>query len=641
MLLLYKNISFFPLVALALGEKVFLIVLTVVFALLVLVSFLLAFLPDRVSTFSRLGEKVDFNIRYYTYNYATQTVYSFDKKDFSHIKSESRDTFLNQFSGVSHNEVKLWLSRIINGESQEQFLQANVRLSSSKKLMTTMLELTSVNSKKSIIHFSSRMLPFLSPFEEIDLLKAKKIKKVKTSIRIPKRYLLKDEGAAEHFLTDRKYDRIGATFYVLLYSRETLISEEDYQKLAEVNEQIKPALYSFLNRYCKMLVLSETDELIISVSALSKALAINMAMSLGQKIQQQLNLTSNDDRYFIAIGVTDGNLSEKNYKLAKDQSKKMAEAISQGLSRERVLFYDESFFTKYKQTKAEKDEVRMLVRNGTFRLYFTPTIDIHTGDSSLYLLSIEPFGTTVKDFSQVCKIAEDMNLKGRDSQIKQNGLSLLLSSLAEKIQAKAKDKEATIALRVPYSYLKNFATALRSKDTSTHYIFAFQESDILNSDDDPNTVTNIFKDLKSKNIDIGIIIDNASSLLRTRILKMASFFFVPPSFITHKKKNEEIEQNRNNLRNIFATYSKYKTPLVYFGLKNYDDVELGVFYGGSIFECEALAMPSSQLETLDPDNAQDLLDDMRNLLSKSAIELKNSEYLDERNPVDENVGVSM
>ena len=234
MLLVYKNISLFPLIALALDEKVFLIVLAVVFALLVLTSFLLAFLPDRVSTFSRLGEKVDFNIRYYTYNYATQTVYSFDKKDFSHIKSESIDTFLNQFSGVSHNEVKLWLSRIINGESQEQFLQANVRLSSNKRLMTTMLELTSVNSKKNIIHFSSRMLPFLSPFEEIDLLKAKKRKKVRTTIRIPKRYLLKDEGAAEHFLTDKRYDRIGATFYVSLYSRETLISKEDYQKLSKI-----------------------------------------------------------------------------------------------------------------------------------------------------------------------------------------------------------------------------------------------------------------------------------------------------------------------------------------------------------------------------------------------------------------------
>ena len=637
--MLLVNISIFSLLQLfGLSEKqtLFLLAMLVAFVVFLIIALLFVFLPNRKNNaLSKQAKKADFNVRYYTYDYASQTLYSFDKKDISHTKEETIEQFLNQFSGMSENEVKQWLTNIINNDEKQPYLQANVRLSSSKKMVTTMLEFASLDAPKQKIHFLSRMLPFISPMEEPSFKKKKNIK----AIHAPKKFVLKDEESAERFLVDKANDRIGAVFYVTLYSKETLLSDEDYARLAEVNETIKPAIYSFLNRYTKMLTLSKTDELIISVSALSKALAINMAMSLAQKIQQELNSSENDSRYFIAIGVTTGAESEKNYKLAKDQAKKMAEAITAGLAKDvRVLFYDEAFFLNYKQTKAQKDEVRMLVKNGTFRLYFTPTLDINTKKQSLYTLSIVPYGTSVSDFSEVCRLASDMNLKG-EGKGKEDGLALLLATLAKKIEARGEGKEAKIALKVPYRFLDAFEKALKTiENPNLHFVYALQESDLIHCGDDPNTIFTRLKGIKDRGGEIGLLIDNPSSLLRNKILLTASYFFVPPAFILKKKRLDDMEKSKSDLRNILATYGKFKAPLVYYNLEDYDDVELGIYYGGSIFECNSLGMASSQLEILPKEQIEDLLEDTSNLLSKSALEIKRNEYIDERDPVYENVG---
>ena len=123
-------------------------------------------------------------------------------------------------------------------------------------------------------------------------------------------------------------------------------------------------------------------------------MTMNLASTIYTALQQYLNFNSPDIDLSIAIGVTIGTLYQGNYMLGKEQAKKMADAICQGKTKnDRVLLYDESFFLSYEQAKIQKEEVKQLLKNETFRLYFSATYDVESGLQSFYILRPKPYFT--------------------------------------------------------------------------------------------------------------------------------------------------------------------------------------------------------------------------------------------------------
>lgn len=577
-------------------------------------AFLFAFVFSGKRNLRRARENTDFNVRVYTYNYAEKTFYCFDKMNFKNAKQFDEEGFLSQFDRKDRYLVEDWLQKIAHGDPTSKFIQADIVLSRTKKTTSSMLELTSVNREKNLIHFDSHLLPYVyvtapRPSKK-PVVNGKKPSR-KNAPKMPKKYLLSDAEAAQKFLSDKHFDNSGSLYYFHLYKKDTLLNEEDSQKLAALNDEICFVLARFLSKTRKLLRLSPTEEILIDVGSISRVMAMNVASTIETSLQQYLNTSDNPEAQncSVAIGLTTGTLCQKNYALGCDQAQKMAEAIVKGFTKEKVLFYDETFFDTYKKSKAQRDEVKMVIKNATYRLYFTPTLDIQSGELAFYLLSVYPYGTSIQDFTDVLKIAKE----------NKDGEKILLSSLKERITARCGENKAKIAVKTPFDSLESFSSYLpEGKKKNLSWILALEESDILTSNEDPSVIAERILKLKEKGYQIALVIDSPSSGLRTRILKTADYFFVPSIFTSQAA---DPERAKNDLRSIQDTYTLYHAPLLYSGLKDFDDIELTAHFGGQIFECEELALPSSKLQDLDPEKVKDILDDTKNLVPKSSYEI--------------------
>ena len=370
---------------------------------------------------------------------------------------------------------------------------------------------------------------------------------------------------------------------------------EDTQ-LRALGKEVQKVLGKFLGKGRKIFLPSDSESIVVDNLCLSKIIAMDLATTMQTNVQGKINVSAPQGTFRIAVGVSNNTYYKRNFSLAKEQSEKMSDAIIKGLSNEKILFYDESFFLNYQQGKLQKDEIRMVVKNATFRNYYIPTLNITTGQPDFFLLNCYPYGTQVKDIASVINIASELGIVGKF-------FDAFIGKCA--VLAKNRQKPITLATKIPYSAVGEFINAIkRSNNDNLKWIIVIRESDILTRMEDANSISRVFHDYTRKGYRFGILVENSTSTLRMRILKTASYFFIPPEFTSASK---DTERSKNDLRSIQNSYMIYRSPLVYYGLKNIEGIELGAHYGGTIFSCNEIASESSRIQSIPQETIDSVL----------------------------------
>lgn len=563
----------------------------VFFAVLVFLFALFAFVfTGEKKRKRKRNEFLDSNVRIYSYNFARQTFYSFDKVDLKNTKTYTCDQFYSQFTPQDKYLVEDWLRNIAHNQSHPDYLQADVIISKNKKRINSMLEFVSINNEKNIIHFTSHLMP------NAYRVNSRAIKSQKNAL--PQKYILKNFEDAQKFVNKGSLDSVGAVFSFKIYRISPTESQIEDTELRALGKEVQKVLGKFLNKNRKIFLPSDSESIVVDNMCLSKIIAMDLATTMQTNIQGKINTSAPQGTFKVAVGVSNNTYYKRNFSLAKEQSEKMSDAIIKGLSKEKILFYDESFFLNYQQAKLQKDEIRMVVKNATFRNYYIPTLNIITGQPDFYLLNCYPYGTQVKDIASVINIASELGIAGK-----------FFDAFIGKCAALAKNqpKPITLATKIPYSAIPEFANAIMRNDNShLRWIIVIRESDILTRMEDANSISRVFHDYAKKGFRFGILVENATSSLRMRILKTASFFFIPPEFTSASK---DAERSKNDLRSIQNSYMIYRSPLVYYGLKNVEGIELGAHYGGTIFSCDELAGESSRIQSIPQETIDGILNE--------------------------------
>lgn len=577
-----------------------LLIVFVIVALAVVIVALCLFFHSTKKQRKIIIENSDFNVRVYSYDYIRKRFYCFDRMNLRNVKTFDEESFLAQFRKSDTYRIKDWLSQIINGKKTSESLQVDIKINRGKKVITSFLRFSSINKEKQIIHFESQLLPYMY----MKKAKGLNVNSYKNQ-KVPSKYIMKTEEEAKRFLNSKSDDVLGAIFYFELYTDKVELTEEDHATIEKCRNEVERILNYYLSKNRKMLRLGSDIFLIIDGYCLSRLMAMNLATTIHTAVQQYLNFNTPGIDLSMAVGISIRSLYQGNYVLGKEQAKKMAEAVVSGkTNEERVLLYDENFFTSYEQAKIQKEEVRSLIQNATFRIYYTPTVDLNAGKQSFYLMSVKPYGTGIKDFTDILNISTDIR----------GGTDQLLGKLYQKVIAQVKqNKENTkLALEIPYALSGKFVKVLEeTKIDSLSWILCFRESDLLTESDDINAVLKRLRDYRKIGYEVGVVIDNLSSGLRSRILRQVSCFFVPNVFTTQMTDSN---QSHNDLRVIHTNYSQYHVPIIYYGLEHIDDIEIGLIHGGRLFQCDEVALPSSRLEQINEDTIEFLMDDARKLV---------------------------
>lgn len=575
----YQNLLSLKMLTNALSENQTIVVVGVAIllslAILAALVITLLFRGKRSLYASGATDSSEMNVRIYRYNYANKTFYSFDRIDPSNTKEFTEKEFLAQFLPSDKYRVQDWLKDIAHGDNNfPKFIQADIRISKDNKMIPTMLEFTSINHKSSLIHFDSHLFPSLFASN------------IKRSPKKMKKYILINEEAAHEFLEHEDMEALGATFYFSLYQKDETGRVIANKHLADVNKKIVEVIGRFLTKTRKLLVINPLDEVVIDTSVASRATAYTIASTIATSVQQYLNYSIPDDDIYFAIGFSVGSFYGHDYPKAKFQSSSMVKAIKEGYSKEKILFYDSEFYAKYARRQSQNQEIVMVVKNATFRIYYMPSLDLSRKKLAFYFTDIVPYGTEITDFQSVIRMASE--IKG--------GAEKLLESVVERCEADLADRpRCSIALRLPYAQVESFRHILK-KHKKLDWIIEIREADLTTYADDMANVNQELEKVKKAGIQIALVIDNSSSELRKKTLKTFDYFFIPPKFTSEML---DFSTSHNNLRIIETNYFGYNVPLVFFGLKDFDDIELCAHYSGTIFQCDQLALPSSRFESLE------------------------------------------
>ena len=541
---------------------------------LVLVVVILLFATVFFSPRRRIN---DSNIRIYTYDYSKKTFFFFDRNNLLRRKEMNEKEFIAQFQISDSYQVRNWLDAIVSGKNRRDFLQADVKIRQRGRAIPSILELTGINREKCLIHFESHLLPF-SAFVQ------------SASKRRRAKYMLSSPEEAEDFLGESDPNSLASAYCVSLYLDEKAKTAENYRELMELSQMTLDMLGGYLNRERRLLAFNENEFLIVSAINMSKAMCMQFASTLETKIRQVINRSHPDTKVKFAIGLSTGTYFQKDFKKAREQCQLMCEAIRKGDFRNDILFYDQDFFIKERKRKTDREEVKMLIRNETFRLYFQPTLDRNTFQKSLYVLSVSGYGTAIEDFREIQRIGLTIRNGGED-------LFLALKKKLDKALGTRKTR-TSLLFPVIYASLDSLIKALgHNDDKSFDLVLSLRESDLLPYLPNLKQVIDKFTDLKKRGFNLAIHIANATSLLPNKLLRLFSYVVVGKEFTSRLGEANALA----NLQLIESDYLPLNIPILYRDLTDNSQIELCAHYGGSLFQSKSLGEPSSRPEELDED----------------------------------------
>ena len=538
----------------------------------------------------------EFNIRIYTYDYARKRFYCFDKNDMSNTKTFSEDEFLKQFRRSDTYRIKDWLANHITQKSTPNILQVNIKITKRKREYSSLLFFTSINKEKQVIHFESQLLPYF---------KLEKKSQANTG-KLAGKFILRNDEDCIRFLKNSEADILGSIMYINVFTDKKNPTEEEQKTFSEVSLNVRRIINRYLTKSRKMYCVSNTETIVIDTSIVSKLMAINMATTIQNAIQQHLNFNMANIPINCVIGVSIGTQYQGNYVQGKEQAKKMADAMRQGKAKnEKVLLYDETFFLSYEQEKLQKKEVRTIIKNKTYRIYFTPLVDLPSGECFRYTLSGIPFGSSVEDFNDIYGLIQT------NDDLQKIFYNDILNHVSRVHQNKKQKLE--VGLELPYPLIKKFIRLAENPDKNIKYTLLIRESDLLALYEDPNLTMRNFRDVHKANYKLGLIIDTLSTNMRTRILKQIDYFYIPNLFTSD---SFDSTQKRTDLQSIRTAYSSYGVPFVFCGLKHRGEIDFGIINGGKIFQCDDIALPSSRFETISPQLIKEISSEAEKLMPK-------------------------
>lgn len=546
------------------------------------------------------AERHDYNVRVYRRDRRTKTFYCVDKKDLANRKTFTQDEFLHQFVPSDKLRVKSWLDSISKGDYEEYF-SAEIKLNKANRICPTIREVTNINPSAHRIHFESYLVPYSKNSHSDN-------NRLLNRFRA-NHYLLKREEDARKFLAASVEESRGAIYAIKVFSSSVLTKEEEKKEF----DAIYRSLTRFLGKKRRLFRNKPDEFIVLDRTTFSKFSARNLASTLATSLQQQVNRGLPNRSLTIGIGASLNQDHKGNFRVGIQQALKRCDAIGEGKAKkQRFLFYDSSFFTNYETQKAENREVKNRIKNKTFRLYFTPCLDLTASQTdrtkikpSFYLTEFIPYGTKyIKDWKGVYEQLKNspgtsINLFGR------------INSLLEKNDQRSKQK-ANIVLQLPYLLRKNAQIIFSQSKSGYKFIFLLSEVDILNSGEETYLTRKNIRERKKRGFIPALLLDTPSPVLRSRILKQFGYFFVSPSYVLANAG----DKGHNDLRTIQGNYKGYSVPFVYYGLKTTEQAELATHYGATFLLCDSLALPSSRLEPFDPKKVSFFIQDAKKLAPK-------------------------
>ncbi len=551
--------------------------LVVIAGLFLIVLFVLALVNSHKNKKTKKQiYNTDSNVRIFTFNLNNNTIRFFDKNNLKKQRVTTFDAFLNEYHPDDKEKVREWITNFVeDAPNKSLFLTMNVKMTNSKKKYLSIYKITSFDKTSNLLHLENTILPnYVS-------------KQHKNSIS---HYVRDVQDIKDLIKSKKKYQ----TNISIICIRLTLKVEHSKKNLRNTHDTSQTmtltSIYEPLDSICRtlskdrmMAFLNDSEALLFDFSLEEKSDVSNFCNNIFAEVDRFIALKSLSKLYDVSIGC-----ASKLYLSDTTQSidSLIGEArnmcyIAQHKNGEKVAIYGVDSTNVSSFDMKTSNEIKALIKNQTFRVFFTPILSYKGECNDYSLVKLVPYGITIKNMEEVFYQARSISYL-RD-------LSL---AVFKKLQDLLTRYPKTTFI-VPFSlrYINEVSTSLFIfKDVKDRIKFLFDKTEIEDLYDGNYEIESDLDTLENYGIKYCLKVDSPSINIPKDIVKKFSLFVLS---LDSEKLSLDDSHRKSSFISLQSMLMSYSKPIIVDDLKNRNDIELLHNLNYDNYICHEFAAPSS------------------------------------------------
>ena len=563
-----------------------------------LVLFLIASLVVAIVSFSNgkhsdlsyksaLKEKSN-SVRVFVIDYPKQLVTFFNVTSLREIRSMTLTEFYAQFANEEQVKVIEWVSSLLDPEADApSYLETGVNISRLKKQYFSMLEVTSVNKEKGIIHLESYLFKYISPEKQKGNLRLSTNNEFRAAVKNNTR------GKGVTFCCSFRYKRTA--------DREKPIEPR-------VFDQLKDIVFQNCDAPKRLLLQISANELVLSDFRISgQPKALFLVDSLLKAVQRHLAINSLTSIIDARVGIVEHAYFPNDPETILVEAKKAADLAYEINSTYSWYQGDrhQPSYAKRVDESSYRSEVERIINDKRLSFFFRPMFCVDKMKVVGYLSDTRPIDAYFPSIEELKNYAARAN----DGK---NLFATIAKSVIPTYMSQRLDEEDILyyPIRVEEMQyvLETFATLVKVKPGRIS--FMIEEADIrshmalLTTEGFCRAVSEI----RSKGYQVSLLVNGSELTLTDTIYPLFDSYIV--SFLFAGAQTGIDTKIRAELHALVEKLIKYKRPIMASDVDGWNAIELLVRSGLNYISAEALAPYDAMITPLNPKNIK-RIGDMR------------------------------
>jgi hypothetical protein len=506
------------------------------------------------------------SLRVFVIDIQNDTVKYFNSAHLRDRKTSSITSFYNQYKSKEREMLINWIGNLLeDNEETPKFLEIGVYIRSSKRTVTSILEVQKIDFKKQLIFIESHLLPTTFKGKH----KGDKPEFVK------KEYLFKKIS-----LSNGK----GATYALNFYNKHT--------KTADISQLVYADLRDIMVGFSSETVFVTEEKfgqiLVTNLDVKGKLEISAFVDTLKARINRFLLIKSHSDDIEYTIGVIknsenfrDGQTLIKNALMVSDLTKDTENQVAYFDDIKTMLIDD--------QGKQFRTDVQEVIEDNKLRYYFQPIYNVDRNRVVAYQSSVVPYDSYFHEIDTLKNYA----MRTEDDKVL---FSTITKNVISRFIQEKNDDHVLLFFPVSFNEINfvNRSLGHTSGVNDIHIVLVLKERDLsaLPDEYEEETLINTIRSFKSKGYAVALEIDDAILTLSPTLY--GSFDYFNLSVATHiSKKNAG--RNLPSFQGLIEKLLHYEKPIVALDIQSWDIVELVYRLGVSNICSDAIAPPNENI----------------------------------------------
>ena len=542
------------------------VVIGLALAGIITVTVLYALLRVRDEQHRREIKALSNSLRIFVIDIANDKVRYFNSAHLRERKTTSITSFYNQFTSKERENLITWIGNLLEqNEDTPRFIEVSVYLRSSKKHVTSILEVQKIDHKKELIYIESHLLQTT----------------FKTRAKGEKYEFCKRDTLSKAILASNGK---GTTFAFNFFNKNTKTA--DFSQLAYAD--IKDIMVGFTND--DILIMEEKfGQIVVTNFAVRTRSEIHQFIeSIKAKINRFLLIKSYSEDIDYTIGIIE---NRENFRDAPTLIKNvlMVSDLTKDSDNQIAFFNDIKTMLIDDQGKQFRTDVQEVIEDNKLHYYFQPIYNIDRGRVVGYKSSVVPYDSyfheidTLKNYAM--RTEDDKEL-----------FSTITRNVFSRFIVEKNDNNFLLFFPVSFNEISfvNKSLGHTRGVTDCNIVLVLKERELANRPDEyeEEALINAIRSFKSKGYAVALEIDD--DILTLSPTLYGSFDYFNLSVATHiSKKNAG--RNLPAFQALIEKLLHYEKPIIALDIQSWDIVELVYRLGVANICSDAIAVPCENI----------------------------------------------